>query len=90
MLQFEIDQYPDFDEAMKSAIKDRLLPGRGVAWIRFEEYSVDRPEQSEAGSQGIEQPVMAADGAPEILERSCVDYVYWEDVRYPAFEFGLR
>ncbi|KDC12321.1 hypothetical protein AZ19_1731 [Bordetella bronchiseptica E012] len=82
VLQFEIDQYPDFDEAMKSAIKDRLLPGRGVAWIRFEEYSVDRPEQSEAGSQDIEQPVMAADGAPEILERSCVDYVYWEDVRY--------
>ena len=35
-LQFELDQKPDFDEAMKCAVLDRLLPGRGTAWVRFE------------------------------------------------------
>lgn len=35
-LQYELDNYRDFDHAMRAAIMDRLLPGRGVAWVRFE------------------------------------------------------
>lgn len=35
-LQFEIDQYPDFDATLKNSVLDRLLPGRGVAWVRYE------------------------------------------------------
>lgn len=39
-LQYELDNYRDFDHAMRSAIMDRLLPGRGVAWVRFETKDV--------------------------------------------------
>lgn len=42
-LQYEIDQYPDFDDSIRAAILDRLLPGRGTVWIRFEEIEVARP-----------------------------------------------
>lgn len=53
-LQYEIDQYPDFEDSIKLAIMDRLLPGRGVVWIRFEQIDVARPEDGEG--EGIEQP----------------------------------
>ena len=81
-LQYELSEYPDFDEAMKQAIKDRLLPGRGVAWVRFEEYEVDRPETAEAPqdqAQTAQLDAAATPAAPDVLERACVDYVYWED-----------
>jgi hypothetical protein len=35
-LQYEIDHYPFFDAALRNAVKDRFLPGRGVAWVRLE------------------------------------------------------
>lgn len=35
-LQYEIDHYGTFDAAIKGALLDRLLPGRGVSWARFE------------------------------------------------------
>lgn len=83
-LQYEISEYPDFDEAMRLAIKDRLLPGRGVAWVRFETYEVDRPETAEIPQDQAEVAhveALATPAIPDILERACVDYVYWEDFR---------
>jgi len=35
-LQYEIEQYNDYDEALRAAVKDRLLGGRGTVWVRFE------------------------------------------------------
>lgn len=35
-LQYEVDTKGDFDASIRNAITDRLLPGRGVAWVRFE------------------------------------------------------
>jgi hypothetical protein len=35
-LQYEIDTENDYDQAIKQALTDRLLPGRGTAWVRFE------------------------------------------------------
>lgn len=35
-LQYEIDHFPDFDQSMNLVVNDRLLPGRGTAWLRFE------------------------------------------------------
>ena len=86
-LQYEIDQYPDFDETMRLAIKDRLLPGRGVAWVRFETYDVQRPvEAGQPTNQAEVGQVLAAEtpATPDVLERACVDYVYWEDFRTSA------
>jgi hypothetical protein len=37
-LEYELEQYNDFDAAMKNAVEDRLLPGRGIAWVRYEPH----------------------------------------------------
>lgn len=64
-LQYELDNYPDFDQAMRAAVMDRLLPGRGVSWVRFETKDVT----DEAGAVTSQQSA------------ACVDVVYWEDFR---------
>jgi hypothetical protein len=68
-LQYEIDHYGDFDASSKLAILDRLLPGRGVTWVRFETK---------------EQDEVAEGGEVDKYEYECspVDYVFWEDFRY--------
>ena len=93
-LQYEIDQYPDFDSALKSVVQDRLLPGRGTAWVRYEEIEVETAPEEASESENAEQPerdmqdgmFMLAPTNPEpaqpeeiIMDRACVDYVYWED-----------
>lgn len=72
-LQYEIDHYGDFDASNRAAVLDRLLPGRGVVWIRFEADDVDRPEVSEGEGEEAEPPTS--------YECTPVDYVYWEDFR---------
>jgi hypothetical protein len=78
-LQYEIDHYGDFDAAIKSAVLDRLLPGRGVTWVRFETketegVEAESLEPSETGSPVPEAPEYEYECTP-------VDYVYWEDFR---------
>jgi hypothetical protein len=79
-LQYEIDQYSDFDSALRHSILDRLLPGRGVAWVRFEPgYTPGQPED-------VGESMITDDVEPEMdntleLETSPVDYVYWKDFR---------
>lgn len=68
-LQYEIDHYGDFDASSKLAILDRLLPGRGVTWVRFETKEQD--EVTEGGEVDKYE-----------YECSPVDYVFWEDFRY--------
>lgn len=96
-LQYEIDQYPDFDEALKQAILDRLLPGRGVTWLRFEtedgEEVTEGQQQSQVGEVGAEaqilggllggQPMMPP-AQPQVRQHACVDYVFWQDFRHGA------
>ena len=93
-LQYEIDHYGDYDFAVKAAVTDRLLPGRGVAWVRFETKSVETvespemqmaedasPEMQEGMNYGEPNVEMYA-GQPEInVETTPVDYVFWEDFR---------
>lgn len=43
-LQYEIDHYGTFDAANRGAVLDRLLPGRGTAWVRFETEEYDTLE----------------------------------------------
>lgn len=91
-LEYEIEHYGDYGSAMKQAVQDRLLGGRGTAWVRYEPHITGE----EAGM---------ADGAPddgwqltedideaeteggiyredqERIEYECapVDYVHWRD-----------
>jgi hypothetical protein len=66
-LQYEIDHDGDYDHAIKLAVTDRLLPGRGVAWIRFDTQEV--------------QTIDGSGMPPAMIEKTPVDYVYWEDFR---------
>ena len=91
-LEYEIEHYGDYSSAMKQTVQDRLLGGRGTAWVRYEPHIT-----GEAGGE--------AEGAPddgfqitedideaeteggiyreneERIEYECapVDYVHWRD-----------
>ena len=69
-LEFEVEQAHDFNSTMKNVVEDRLLPGRGVAWIRYEPY--------------IRKTDTITEDAKEVLEYECAptDYVYWKDFRH--------
>jgi hypothetical protein len=74
-LQYEIDQYSDYDEALKHAVLDRMLTGRGTAWIRF---------QSDAGeveTENEQEPIEITDST-ESNELCPTDYVFWKDFRH--------
>jgi hypothetical protein len=82
VMEYETTQFGDFDAAMSGAVQDRLLPGRGTAWIRYEPIIVnDSPEvegemereESQVYSS-VEEPTERIDAA-----HSPIDYVYWSD-----------
>lgn len=88
-LQYEIDHYPDFDAALKNSVLDRLLPGRGIAWVRYEEVTAE-VEQTEEDDQVVKadpkEPAQITDDveAPKQLQSECspCDYVFWKDFRH--------
>lgn len=67
-LKYEIEQYPDYEESVSNAVEDRLLPGRGTAWVRYE--PVTKPVQ-----------VSEDEDSADIIDYECapVDYVAWTD-----------
>jgi hypothetical protein len=91
-LEYEIEHYNDYASAMKQTVQDRLLGGRGTAWVRYEPHIT--------GIKGGEAEGMPEDGLQvtedtdeaeteggiyreneERIEYECapVDYVYWRD-----------
>lgn len=78
-LQFEIDHYSDYDSTLKNNVLDRLLPGRGVAWVRFEPAEDAEGANEESESQVTDDQSAESMGA---YECSPCDYVFWEDFRH--------
>ena len=86
VMEYETTQFGDFDAAMSGAVQDRLLPGRGTAWIRYEPIIVnEQPEATETAGQMEEPTEPQVSGVVEDpTERidaahSPIDYVYWSD-----------
>jgi hypothetical protein len=91
-LEYEIEHYQDYASAMKQAVQDRLLGGRGTAWVRYEPHIVGQMggEAGDAPEDGF-QVTEDTDEAEteggiyreneERIEYECapVDYVYWRD-----------
>jgi len=82
VIEYEVTQFGDFDSAMQGVVQDRLLPGRGTAWVRYEPIIVGQ-EAPEAAT-GIEPQEGIEITNTEEVERvdsahSPVDYVYWTD-----------
>jgi hypothetical protein len=92
VLDFEIKEYPDFHDTLSCVVDDRLLPGRGVAWLRYEpkieEFEPSITNYTEVGEEEYspERTLDEENGLaqPEVYERvvsetTPVDYVYWQD-----------
>ena len=91
-LEYEIEHYGDYSSAMKQCVQDRLLGGRGTAWVRYEPHIVGQMAgmgdgAPEDGFQVTEDTDEAeTEGGiyredQERIEYECapVDYVYWRD-----------
>ena len=87
-LEFEIEHYGDYKSAMNNAVLDRLLGGRGVAWVRYEpHFEADKEGEPDDGyqvtedSDEAETPEGEANENPERIEYECapVDYVHWKE-----------
>jgi hypothetical protein len=88
-LEFEIEHYGDYKSAMNNSVLDRLLGGRGVAWVRYEPHivgvkEVDEPDDGyevTEDSDEAETPDAMETEDQERIEYECapVDYVHWKD-----------
>ena len=91
-LEFELEHYGDYKSAMNNAVLDRLLGGRGVAWVRYEPHIVGEAEGNPEGipEDGLEitedsdeaetEGGMEAENQERIEYECCpVDYVHWKD-----------
>lgn len=86
-LEFEIEHYGDYKSAMNNAVLDRLLGGRGVAWVRYEPHIVADEGEPDDGFEVTEDTDEAEteggieNESQERIEYECcpVDYVHWKD-----------
>jgi len=91
-LEYEIEHYQDYASAMKQCVQDRLLGGRGTAWVRYEPHITgEAAGMGEGAPDDGFQVTEDADEAEteggiyredqERIEYECapVDYVYWRD-----------
>lgn len=76
-IQYEVDCSLDFHHTMQAVVLDRLLPGQGCAWVRYDptfaQETQDVPDP--------ENPLSTKSETIEVLasERTATDYVYWKD-----------
>jgi hypothetical protein len=69
-----------FSDTVKHCLQDRLLPGRGVSWVRYEPHfrDINLPGQSTDGQ--ITDTVYEDEPTQEVYyEEVCHDYVHWKD-----------
>lgn len=85
-LEFEIDHYNDYGAAMANCVSDRLLGGRGTAWVRYEPHIKQAQISAQTSAQmGTEEGLQVTEDVdPELseeIEYECtpVDYVHWRD-----------
>jgi hypothetical protein len=51
-LEYEVEHYHDYRAAMENAVLDRLLGGRGTAWVRYEPHIVAEQNDLNSGVAG--------------------------------------
>lgn len=73
-LTYEVECAPHFEEAIKTAILDRLVPGTGQIWVTFD---VDKApgKEDEDGNVTEGEPIPGT-------EKISVENVFWEDFGY--------
>lgn len=85
----------DFDSAMRYVVQDRLVPGLGTVWLRYESETEQRQTEPVLDPSTGEILVPPEPYEAIVDERVCVDYVYhrdifwspakiWEEIRWIA------
>jgi hypothetical protein len=74
---YEVEHRKDFDQAMNGMVDDRLLPGLGVAWVRYEPKIV-AVDGEEAAAQ-VTDDEEAPPNERVVEAHSPCDYVHWKD-----------
>ena len=84
-LEYEVEAYPDYENAVRNSVEDRLLPGRGIAWVRYMPVmkDVEMPEQPMQAMDG-EEGTQISEDTPKtypVIDYECspCDYVAWKD-----------
>jgi len=88
-LEYELEHYTDYKSAMVSVVFDRMIGGRGTAWVRYEPHIVAGekgfPEDGVQITEDIDEADESQEGleneSPERIEYECapIDYVHWRD-----------
>ena len=87
-LEFEIEHYGDYLASMKNSVLDRLLGGRGTAWVRYEPHIVGEqtgePDDGYQVTEDVDESETPGGMEAEDQERieyECapIDYVHWRD-----------
>lgn len=80
-LEYHLDAY-DFDSVPRSAVEDYLLPGRGVARVKYNPTfgeEITPIERIDFDEMGNPVPVAGEPYSPVIYEEAQCEYVYWKD-----------
>jgi len=75
-LQYEVDCNLNFHQTLQNCVLDRLLPGRGCAWVRYEPAFTKTMEPTPVPGM-----LDTEDREVETIsdEKTPVDYVFWEN-----------
>lgn len=79
-LEFEVEHYPDYKAAMRNAVQDRFLGGRGMAWVRYEPH-FGTPDDGVQITEDADEAEDESAENNEQIEYECapVDYVHWRE-----------
>jgi hypothetical protein len=82
----KVRERDDFDESMKYAIVDRMVPGLGQVWFRYDPTIVSEPVMGQPDMMtGQQQPMVDPQtGQQQMMDRLLfedvvTDYVHWKD-----------
>ena len=78
-LDFEIQHYGDYRNALKAAVHDRFLGGRGTIWCRYEGHFKKNEATEQIGSAEITEDQENEAQEQLDFENTPVDYVHWRD-----------
>jgi hypothetical protein len=72
----------DFDQVMRDAVQDRLVPGLGTAWLRLETDTQEETLEEQWDPLSGEKIQEAATFERVNRQEVCIEHVFWEDFLY--------
>jgi len=83
-LDFEIEHYSDFRSAMRNAVEDRFLGGRGVAWVRYEPHVIaqNMPEDGYQVTEDVDKETGTGNEGATLDGSAGMDAEPQEEIEY--------